>query len=146
MDGASAGTLRATVRMNGDAVAFNFGYDPDSSPTNPGPLREVLNALKNHDLFAVYYDSGHVVSPNGIWHRNVNSSPFPNWRFHDFSGVDIATEKPGKKPVEIHERAGLASDRSLFGWSSGTTPPDGSSATTVPERSRTSCTSAPTGC
>jgi hypothetical protein len=116
MDGATAGTLGATVHMNGDAVAFNFGYDPDSRPTNPGPLREVLDALKSHDLFAVYYDSGHVVSPNGIWHRNVQSSPFPNWRFHDFSGFDIAREKPARKPAEIHDRVGLASDRSLFGW------------------------------
>jgi hypothetical protein len=117
MDGSSAGTLQATVRMNGDAVVFNFGYDPGNSPTNPVPLRNVLDALENDDLFAVYYDSGHVVTQSGIWHRNVNSAPFPHWRFHDFSGFDIGIEKPpGKNLAEIHARVGSAGDRSLFGW------------------------------
>jgi hypothetical protein len=77
MDGSSAGALQATVRMNGDHVAFSFGYAPGSEPTNPGPVRQVLDALENDDLFAVYYDSGHVVGTNGIWHRNTSSAPFP---------------------------------------------------------------------
>lgn len=116
LDGALAGTLAATVRMQGDTVNFSFGYDPDNAPTNPGPLRMVLDALKNDDLFVVYYDSGHVVSRAGVWHRNVSSAPFPNWRFHDFSGFDIGTEKPSDKPTEIHSLAGVPGDTSLFGW------------------------------
>jgi len=102
--------------MNGDHVAFSFGYSPGSEPTNPGPVRQALDALENDDLFAVYYDSGHVVGPNGIWHRNTSSAPFPNWRFHDFSGFDIATEKPGNTPAQIHSRVGSRNDKSLFGW------------------------------
>lgn len=116
MDGSSAGILQATVRMNGDDVCFTFGYAPRTEPTNPEPVRTVLNALEDDDLFAVYYDSGHVVTPNGIWHRNANSAPFPNWRFPDFSGFDITTEKPANTPKEIHARVGISGDTSLFGW------------------------------
>lgn len=116
MDGASCGLLQATVRMNGENVAFSFGHVPGSQPTNPGPIRTVLDALEADDMFAVYYDSGHMVGPNGIWHRNTNSSPFPNWKFHDFSGYDITTEKPGNTPEQIHSLAGTSGDTSLFGW------------------------------
>ena len=116
MDGASCGLLQATVRLNGDNIVFNFGYDPGSQPTNPGPLRTVLDALEADDLSAVYYDSGHMVGQNGIWHRNTNSAPFPNWKFHDFSGFDITTEKPGATPQQIHSLVGTGGDTSLFGW------------------------------
>lgn len=116
LDGSFAGILQATVRMRGDEVAFNFGYDPGSKPTNPRPVRKILDALENDDLFAVYYDSGHVVGPHGIGSRNINSAPFDNWNFLDFSGFDISTEKPGKTPAQIHSRTGSSDDTSLFGW------------------------------
>jgi hypothetical protein len=79
-------------------------------------VRKILDALKNDDLFAVYYDSGHVVGPHGIGRRNINSAPFANWQFLDFSGFDITTEKPGKTPSEIHRNIGAGNDISLFGW------------------------------
>jgi hypothetical protein len=116
VDGASCGFLQATVRLNGDDVVFNFGHVAGGQPTNPGPVRTVLDALDSDELFAVYYDSGHMVGPSGIWHRNTNSTPFPNWRFHDFSGFDITTEKPGKTPDQIHSLTGTKGDTSLFGW------------------------------
>jgi hypothetical protein len=114
LDGSIGGVLRATVRMKGDDVVFDFGYDGE--PTNPGPVRMVLDALDNHDLFAVYYDSGHVVGPHGIGNRNINRAPFGNWQFLDFAGFDITTEKPGRTPVEIHSKVGSDRDRSIFGW------------------------------
>jgi hypothetical protein len=114
LGGSVGGALQATVRMSGDDVAFNFGYDTE--PTNPGPVRKVLNAFDNDDLFAVYYDSGHVVGPHGIGRRNINPAPFSNWHFLDFSGFDITAEKPGNTPSEIHYNIGVGHDRSLFGW------------------------------
>lgn len=116
LDGSLGGRLQVTVRMKGDRVAFNFGID--GTPTNLGPVRQVRNALKKDDLFAVYYDSGHVVGPHGIGRRNVNSAPFINWCFHDFSGFHISAEKPtnSNKPAEIHALTGSLKDTSLFGW------------------------------
>lgn len=114
LDGSTGGALRATVHMNGENVAFNFGYD--SEPTNPGPVREILDALEHEDLFAVYYDSGHVVGPHGIGSRNINQSSFENWQFLDFSEFDITREKPGRTPEEIHAKVGTKDDASLFGW------------------------------
>jgi hypothetical protein len=103
LDGSLGGHLQVTVSMKGDRVAFNFGID--GTPTNPSPVRQVLDALKKDDLFAVYYDSGHVVGPHGIGRRNVNSAPFANWRFHDFSGFRITAEKPtnSPKPDPVHD-------------------------------------------
>ena len=116
MDGSSDGALQATVRLSGDDVAFNFGYSLRGEPTNPGSVRTVLDALETDDQFAVYYDSGHVITPKGIWRRNPNSAPFPNWSFQDFPGIDITAEKPGITPEQIHSRVGSSTDNSLFGW------------------------------
>lgn len=116
LDGSVGGVLHATVRMSGDDVVFNFGYDYGTEPTDPASVRRILDALGNDDLFAVYYDSGHVVSPHGIGRRNINPAPFGNWHFLDFSGFDITAEKPGKTPSEIHSTIGAGNDRSLFGW------------------------------
>jgi hypothetical protein len=114
LDGSIGGRLQAVVRMKGKRVVFKFG--PDGSPTNPGPVRQVQDALSHGELFAVYYDSGHVVGPHGIGQRNVSPVPFPNWRFLDFAGFDVSSEKPSKIPAEIHALAGAAHDTSLFGW------------------------------
>jgi hypothetical protein len=115
LDGSMGGRVEATVRMKGDRVIFTFG--PGDRITNPGPVREIIDALDaGEDLFCVYYDSGHVVGPHGIGRRNVSPMPFPNWRFLDFSGFDISTEKPSKVPAEIHALTGGSFDNSLFGW------------------------------
>src|SRR5260370_3986284 len=114
MDGSSGGKLHSTVLMNGDGVAFNFGYDPDSQPTNPASVRTVLDALEEADAFTVYYDSGHIATQKGIWRYNTNVTPFPNWRFLDFSGFDITAEKPGSTPQQIHSLARSNTDRSPF--------------------------------
>jgi hypothetical protein len=115
LDGSMDGRVDATVRMQGDRVIFSFG--PGDRITNPGRVRAIIDALNaGEDLFCVYYDSGHVVWPHGIGRRNVNPMPFANWRFLDFSGFDISTEKPSRVPAEIHALTGCASDTSLFGW------------------------------
>jgi hypothetical protein len=114
LDGSMSGRVEATVSMKGDRVDFKFG--PGNKITNLGPVREILTALEEDDLFCVYYDSGHVVGPHGIGRRNVLLTPFPNWRFRDFSGFDIRAEKPSKIPAEIHALTGRRQDTSLFGW------------------------------
>ena len=114
LDGSMSGRIQAAVVMKGDRVVFKFG--PDAKVTNPGPVRQILDALEKDDLFAVYYDSGHVIGPHGIGRRNVSPMPFDNWRFLDFSGFRIGAEKPSDAPEEIHALTGLPGDTSLFGW------------------------------
>jgi hypothetical protein len=114
LDGSMSGRVEAAVRMKGDRVDFKFGFG--DKITNPGPVREILTALEEDDLFCIYYDSGHVVGPHGIGRRNLLMAPFPNWRFLDFSGFDICAEKPSKLPAEIHALTGSQNDTSLFGW------------------------------
>lgn len=116
LDGSLGGRLRATVRMKGDRVAFSFGID--GTPTHPDPVGQVRDALKEDDLFVVYYDSGHVVGPHGIGRRNVSPIPFDNWRFHDFSDFCIDVEKPDRSndPAKIHALTGDSEDTSLFSW------------------------------
>jgi hypothetical protein len=55
----------------------------------PGPLRHMRAQ-----------DTGKL-GPHGIGQRNVSAVPFPNWRFLDFSGFDIASEK-AEVAAEIH--------------------------------------------
>lgn len=102
--------------MKGDRVVFSFGIY--GTPTAPGPVAQVRDALKEDDLFAIYYDSGHVVGPHGIGRRNVIPVPFGNWCFHDFSGFDITAEKPERSndPAVIHKLTGAPRDTSLFSW------------------------------
>jgi hypothetical protein len=116
LDGATGGVLQAAVRMSGDDVVFSFGYDSDTASTNPESVRTILDALRNDDLFAVYYDSGHVAGPHGIGRRNINDAPFRNWQFVDFAGFDITREKPSNSPAEIHAGVGAHGDTSIFGW------------------------------
>jgi hypothetical protein len=143
LDGAMAGSVEAAVRVKGDRMAFKFG--PGDTITNPGPVRAIINALEaGSDLFCVYYDSGHVVGPHGIGRRNVSPVPSPNWRFLDFSGFNISTEKPTKIPSDIHSLTGGRSDRSLFGWTARQYSTGMLICDDGPERSRASCTSART--
>ncbi|TDC79141.1 hypothetical protein [Actinomadura sp. 7K507] len=108
----SFGTIRGTTHMRAGEATFEFQQISGSAPS----ITRVLNALKRHDLLAVYYDSGHAIAAGGIATRNINFTPFENWRFLSFSGFDITVEKPGNTPKEIHANIGSKNDTSLFGW------------------------------
>jgi hypothetical protein len=109
--------LRVVTTADKGRVRFNFGFDNDSTLTNLPAVRAVKDALEySEELLSVYYDSGHMVDGRSIWKREVRSVPFPRWKFEDFSGFDIAKEKPGKSPNEIDSKIGLNGDDSLFHW------------------------------
>jgi hypothetical protein len=116
LDGAIGGSLRGTVARIGRRIRFNFGYEGE--PTNPDPVRQVLEALRYGDeLLTVYYDSGHMVDGRAIWSPQVRPARFPGWSFYDFENFNIAQEKPdGDSPQKIHNAIALSGDNSLFAW------------------------------
>jgi hypothetical protein len=81
------------------------------------PVRDALGDAR--DLLTIYYASGHTYTHGIFYKPQVTSRPFPNWKWKDFTGYDIAKEKPGARdssPAEIHERIGRNGDLSLFAW------------------------------
>ncbi|MFG1827144.1 hypothetical protein ACGFIJ_32090 [Microbispora bryophytorum] len=116
LDGAHCGTLQATVRLESGAVKVRFGFE--SEPTSLPEVRRILDALQYSDqLIRIYYESGHMIDGRSIFQPQVQQQPFHHWQWADFTGYEIAREKPiGSSPAEIHSKVGLADDLSLFGW------------------------------
>jgi hypothetical protein len=117
LDGTIGGSLSGRIAEDHGAVSFHFGFKGE--PTNGPPVRQILDALAAHgdDLLTIYYESGHTVVEKSLWKRELRILPFPNWQFHDLTGVDIDREKPPVRGDQaIHDAIGQAGDSSLFGW------------------------------
>ena len=109
------GELRATLMMENGHVHIRFGHA--RQPTDEQLVRSVMDALVHTELLSIYYASGHVVTNNTVCRRQHQSAPFRGWKSIDFTGYDIAREKPdGASSAEIHAAIGEANDQSLFGW------------------------------
>ena len=121
-DHGTAGSLRATVVEGRGDFRLNIGLNVDKPASNPEVTREILDALQtSRELLSIYYDSGHVFDGHSIWRRHVGNSPFPNWRWEDFTGYDIHQEKPlkpgkGVNDAAVHAAIGRDGDNSLFAW------------------------------
>jgi hypothetical protein len=116
-DGIICGSLTGRIDTRRKSLSIKFGLSGE--PTNPKPVRRILDALELYadELVTVYYESGHTALMRSIYRQNMRAAVFPNWIFEDFSGFDIAKEKPDTKQSQvIHDSIGLAADDSLFGW------------------------------
>jgi hypothetical protein len=110
LDGRPAGTLEA--RIDGLGISFTV-----ARTANEPAVRQVFAALAHPELVTVHYRSGHTIVDGRIWRRNTQIARFPRWRFDDFSGFDITTEKPPpSRPQDLHDAIATARDRSLFAW------------------------------
>lgn len=115
LDGKPAGTLDA--RLTERAGGLDISFEIANGPANESAARQVLGALAHPELVTVHYRSGHTIVDGRIWHRNTQIARFPRWRFDDFSGFDITTEKPlVPRAQEQHDAIGDAGDTSLFSW------------------------------
>ncbi|WP_327640738.1 hypothetical protein OHB24_20815 [Kribbella sp. NBC_00482] len=113
--GSISGTLALGPRAEDHGFDLSLGYAAE--PTDPPPVREIMDALEHQELLTVYYRSGHTFSNGQIWKERIPVAAFRNWRFEDFTGFDITREKPDRtEPHEIHDLAGRPGDTSLFGW------------------------------
>lgn len=115
-DGALAGTLALKPVPVRDG---EFDLDVRiSGPISHEPaLREIRDAIEDADVLTVYYQSGHTFAGRHIRRQRLTSRPFRNIDFEDFSGFEVAREKPLPKPnLSLHEAIGLDGDDSLFGW------------------------------
>ncbi|MGW2147481.1 hypothetical protein ACWCOT_24485 [Nonomuraea bangladeshensis] len=116
LDGVHCGTLQAAVRLESGAVRVRFGFQ--NEPTSLPEVRKILDALQyGEQLIRIYYESGHMIDGRSIFQPQVQQHAFHHWQWADFTGYEIAREKPiGSSPAEIHSKVGLAGDVSLFGW------------------------------
>lgn len=114
-DGAECGRLRCSPRLNDGHVSWDFRID--GTPSDPDRTAEIRNAAEASQLLNVFYESGHSINFDSIYERRTTHARFGNWRFEDFSGFDVASEKPaGATAEEIHNAIGQVGDTSLFAW------------------------------
>ena len=113
--GAVAGTLVVKPVEEGDGFGLDVRYH--GTPTAEGVVRPIRDAIENGDLLTIYYQSGHTFSGGRIYRHRLSATPFPNYRFEDFTGYDITAEKPITAEGEtIHQAIALKGDWSLFAW------------------------------
>ncbi|KOV89875.1 hypothetical protein ADL03_00010 [Nocardia sp. NRRL S-836] len=98
-------------------VVLDLGVDR-TCPASLTPQRHVLDALDHAGrLLTVYYRTGHTYNGGQVWETKLPETPFPRWKFQDFTGFAIDEEKPpGASAQEIHANTGGPQDNSLFGW------------------------------
>ncbi|MFD9733476.1 hypothetical protein [Umezawaea sp. NPDC059074] len=114
--GSTSGQLKGTPKPAPHGFSLDIGFG--GTPTNPGPVRQVLDALhQGESLLSVYYSSGHTIVNGRIWEERPRDFAFPNWSFEDFSGYALEQEKPPfKGSQDIHDKTATQGDRSLFAW------------------------------
>ena len=109
---------RVAVRVEGSGRSVRFDVRTRGTPSDPADFAAVRSALEELGHMTVYYQSGHVIRDRQTYLYQIPAAPFRNWLFGDFTGFDVAMEKPENASSEaaIHERCGGPRDRSLFGW------------------------------
>lgn len=116
--GSIGGWARFDVSMDGRRVRIAIGWDTNQVSTDQVLARPVLDALRAcAGLLRIHYESGHAIDVKGVWTSNATTAAFSGWRWLDFSGFDVATEKPlPPQGGSIHSAIGAPGDTSLFGW------------------------------
>lgn len=116
LDGCIGGQLAAKPVDDEPLFRLDVGYH--GTPSNPGPVQQVLDALQyGNDLVSVYYASGHTLINGRMWQERPRDFAFPNWSFEDFAGYKIDSEKPAfKDALRIHDNIAKHGDQSLFAW------------------------------
>lgn len=113
--GAITGQLKVTPVGVGDG--YTLDVRSEGSPTDEVITRRIRRAIGNGDLLNVYYESGHAFNGQQICRQNPVSTPFPNLDFLDFSGFNVAKEKPKVLGDQaIHDATAEDGDNSLFCW------------------------------
>lgn len=94
----------------------------DSTRLMDPQLQHVWDAMRHKELLVVHYGSGHTWLDGRMYRSEMRDARFPNWRWGDFTGVDVTAEKPlrrrsdGQAPVYDPALIATEGDRSLFGW------------------------------
>jgi hypothetical protein len=113
--GSVSGTLAVTAAAVGGRCDLQMGFAGE--PTDPGPVREILDAMEYRELLSIYYRSGHTWTDGQMYTAKLPRGVFPNWTFEDLSSCVITQEKPLlETPQEIHDKIGQPDDTSIFGW------------------------------
>lgn len=115
LDERTVGQARCAVSMPRGKVRMAFGHEGE--PTDRVAAQGVVAALQYSDLMTAHYESGHSVSERGVWVPANQDAAFSNFKWKDFSGHNIKSEKPAlNRAVDIHGAIGAPGDASLFAW------------------------------
>ncbi len=77
---------------------------------------ECRHFLQDPEMVKIYYESGHTLSQARCYAGGYSDQPF-TWSFRDFTGYDIAREKPiVSKGQTLAERIAVDGDNSLFAY------------------------------
>lgn len=115
-DGTLAGTLtiKPVAARDGE---FDLEVRISGPVSHELVLQEIRDAIDEGNVLNVYYQSGHTFTGRHISRQRLMNRPFRNMHFEDFSGFEVAREKPlPKSNLSLHEAIGLEGDDSLFGW------------------------------
>ena len=106
-------------RADVEVRAVDSGFDLDCVIDRPGRHRStgiLRECFKDPDRISVYYESGHTITAGRLYRFEVRPSRFKNWSFEDFTGFDVASEKPPGSGQAMDAAIGVADDVSLFSW------------------------------
>lgn len=113
--GSVSGCLGVRPVPVGGGYRLDIGFRGE--PTDPRPVRAILDALGNGELLTVHYRSGHAFTGGRFWEARTSVARFLKWTFADFAGYRVDQEKPEvRAPQAIHDAIGGPNDRSLFAW------------------------------
>ncbi|MFI6028860.1 hypothetical protein [Amycolatopsis magusensis] len=113
--GAVAGTL--VVKPVEDAGTVRLDVRFSGVPATEGIAREVKEAIADDNLLTVYYESGHLFDGHQVVRRELDSSPYPDLAFEDFSGFAVMKAKPATgEDQAVHHAIATHGDDSLYAW------------------------------
>jgi hypothetical protein len=114
--GSSAGRLQLQpLPLKGGGFELDVRYSGKQSDSEYAGV--VKDALKDGDLVALYYESGHMIRDGRIVRQNLSAPPFTAIDFADFDRFDVMQEKPKVFGDQaIHDKLGLDGDTSLLSW------------------------------
>jgi hypothetical protein len=115
-NGSLAGTL--TIRPVPVTTAeFDLDVQIDGTIVDEPVLREIKEAIDNADVLTIYYQSGHAFAGRHIKREKLDTVPFRDIEFADFTGFEISREKPEVRSGQsLHDAIGAKGDKSLFAW------------------------------
>jgi hypothetical protein len=112
--GTDIGTLGVHPTSSGSRITLaRTGWQP-LDPAMDDLRSEAERYLLDVKQVKVHYDSGHAIS-GGECYRGGFVDQLVEWRWENFTGWDIDSEKPTPNPT-LEAAIGLPADKSLFGF------------------------------
>lgn len=116
LGGIVIGTAELGITLDEEGEAqLGFGWS-EQPPEAAAARAECEGFLGNLGAIKIYYESGHTLAQARCYAGGFTDQPF-DWRFDDFSGYDVDTEKPAvPKGKSLAQCIAADGDTSLFAF------------------------------